>query len=107
MSVKADFQGRSIDLRQIRNKARVSDHALLRYLERVLGVPVEQIRKTMLSDTVLLAMALKAPSVRAADHQLVFGQDNPFTIATVLAPEMRIRRSRRRKARWQTFREQR
>jgi hypothetical protein len=37
----------------------------------------------------------------------VFGQDNPFTIATVLAPEMRIRRSRRRKARWQTFREQR
>ena len=107
MTIRTDFQGRSIDLRKIRNKARVSDHALLRYLERVLGVPVEQIRKTMLSDTVLQAMAMKAPSVRAGDHQLVFGQDHPFTIATVLTPSMRVRRPRRRKARWHALQEQR
>lgn len=100
MTVRTDFQGRPIDLAKIRRQARVSDHALLRYLERVLGVPVEQIRKAILSDTVLQAMAMKAPSVRAGDHQLVFGEHNPFTIATVLTPAMRIRRPRRRKARW-------
>lgn len=107
MTVRTDFKGGAINIAEIRKRARVSDHVLLRYIERVLGLPVEQIRRSMLSDTVIIAMAMKAPSVRAADHQLIFGEHNPFTIATVLAPEMRVRRSRRRKARWQTFREQR
>lgn len=107
MTVRTGFKGQVIDITEIRKRARVSDHALLRYIERVLGLPVEQIRRSMLSDTVIIAMAMKAPSVRAADHQLVFGEHNPFTVATVLAPEMRIRRSRRRKARWQAFQGQR
>ena len=107
MTVRADFQGRSIDLSKIRPKARVSDHALLRYIERVLLLPVEKIRADMLTDHVLLAMALKAPSVRAADHQLVFADTDPFVITTVLTPSMRVRRPRRRKARWQALQEQR
>lgn len=107
MTVRSDFQGRSIDLAKIRHKARVSDHALLRYIERVLLLPVEKIRADMLSDNVLLAMVLKAPSVRAVDHQLVFSDTDPFVITTVLTPSMRVRRPRRRKARWQALQEQR
>lgn len=68
MIVRADFQGRPVDLRKVRRRAIVTDHALLRHIERVLQIPVEQIRQGMLTDNVLLAMALKAPSVRAHDH---------------------------------------
>lgn len=107
MSVQADFQGRSIDLAKIRRQARVSDHALLRYIERVLLLPVEKIRADMLTDNVLLAMAMDAPSVRAADHQLVLGRNHSFTVVTVLTPSMHVRRPRRRKARWQAYQEQR
>jgi len=107
MTQRTDFQGRSVDLRKVRGQARVTDHAVLRYMERVLGVPVDQIRQAMLTDTVLLAMAMKAPSVRAADHQVVFGAENPFTIVTVLTTSAHVRRPRRRKARWQAMQEQR
>ncbi|PHY20791.1 hypothetical protein [Caulobacter sp. BP25] len=103
MSVQNDFQGRPVDLQKVRARAVVTDHALLRHIERVLLIPVEEIRADMLTDNVLLAMALKAPSVRAHDHQIVFAQDNPFVIVTVLTPSMHVRRSRRRKARWQKF----
>lgn len=102
MSKRTDFKGRSIDLRQIRGQARVTDHAVLRYMERVMGVPVEKIRQAMLTDNVLLAMAMKAPSVRAADHQLVFSQEHAFTIVTVLTASAHVRR-RRRKPRWTTI----
>ena len=107
MTVRTDFQGRAVDLRKVRRRAVVTDHALLRHIERVLQIPVEQIREGMLTDNVLLAMALKAPSVRAHDHQVVFAQDNPFVIVTVLTPSMRVRRPRRRKPRWQALQEQR
>ena len=107
MTIRTDFQGRSVDLRKIRRRAVVTDHALLRHIERVLQIPVEQIREGMLTDNVLLAMALKAPSVRAHDHQVIFAQDNPFVIVTVLTPSMRVRRPRRRKAQWPSLQEQR
>lgn len=103
MTHRTDFQGRSIDLRKIRRKARVSDHAVLRYLERVMGLPVEKIRAQLLSDAVLQAMALNAPSVRAADHQIVFHQFDQFCVCTVLTSSMRVRRPRRRKPRWQAL----
>ena len=107
MTIRTDFQGRSVDLRKIRRRAVVTDHALLRHIERVLQIPVEQIREGMLTDNVLLAMAPKAPSVRAHDHQVIFAQDNPFVIVTVLTPSMRVRRPRRRKAQWPSLQEQR
>lgn len=100
MTVRTHFDGRSIDLTRARRRAKVSDHALLRCLERVLGLPVEQIRKDMLTDAVLQGMAMKALSVRASDHQLVFHQHNPFVVITVLTPAMHVRRHRRRKPRW-------
>ena len=97
MTVRTDFKGRSIDLRKLRAQARVTDHAVLRYLERVMGMPVEKIRAALLSDTVLQAMALKAPSVRAADCQIVFSASDPFTVVTVLTPAAHVRRPRRAK----------
>ena len=106
MTVRTDFKGRPVDLKKVRRRAVVTDHALLRHIERVLGIPVEEIRQGMLTDTVLLAMALQAPAVRAHDRHIVFAQDNPFVIVTVLTPSMRVRRPRRRKARWQSLQEQ-
>lgn len=41
----------------------VSDHAVLRYLERVCGVDVEGIRRGLLTSEVKAAMRLKATSV--------------------------------------------
>jgi len=109
MTRRPDFQGRSIDLKPVREKARVSDHALVRYFERVLGLPVEKIRQSLLSDGVLQAMALNAPSVRAHGCQLVLGDHDQFCVVTVLTPSAHVRRPRRRsrhKPRWQTLQTQ-
>lgn len=107
MTVRTDFEGGSLDLDKLRDRARVSDHALLRYLERVLDLPVEKIRASMLTDAVLQGMALRAPSVRFDDHQVVFDQFDRFRVVTVLTPSMRVRRPRRKKPRWKALQEQR
>lgn len=96
MIVCGNFDGEVLNLRKVRQRARVSDHALLRYLERVLDLPVEQIRRSILTDGVVMAMALGAQSVRLADHHVVI---QGRVVVTVLAPAMIIRR-RRRKAKW-------
>ena len=44
-------------------KHNVSDHAVLRYLERVCGVDIEGIRRGLLTSEVKAAMRLKATSV--------------------------------------------
>lgn len=97
MTLRTDFKGRSIDLRKLRAQARVTDHAVLRYMERVMGVPVEKIRAALLTDTVVQAMALSAPSVRTANCQIVLSSDDPFTIVTVLTLAAHVRRPRRAK----------
>lgn len=96
MIAQTGFEGAPLSLRKTRKRARVSDHALLRYLERVLDVPVEQIRRSILTDGVILGMALGAQSVRAEDHQVVI---QGRVVTTVLSPSMIVRR-RRRKPKW-------
>lgn len=81
MIPRSDFSRAAIDLHQARRRCYVSDHALLRYLERVMGLPVEQIRADMLTDTVVQAMVLNASSVRGDGFKLVI--DN-FNIVTTL-----------------------
>lgn len=47
----------------IKQTEHVSDHAVLRYLERVCGVDIEGIRRGLLTPEVKAAMRLKATSV--------------------------------------------
>jgi len=82
MIPRSDFTGDKIDLHEVRQQARVTDFALLRYLERVFGLPVEQIRAGMLTDAVLQAMAMSASSVHGAGYKLVI--DN-FEVVSTLA----------------------
>lgn len=96
MNTVIDFDGATVNLRRTRKRARVTDHAVLRYLERVMEVPVEQIRRQILTDGVVLAMALGAQSVRLKDHHVVI---QGRVVVTILAPTMAVRR-RRRKVRW-------
>ncbi len=91
-----DFDGAPLNMRKIRKRARVTDHALLRYLERVMDLPIEQIRRQILTDGVVQAMALGAQSVRLQDHHVVL---QGRVVVTILAPTMIVRR-RRRKAHW-------
>ncbi len=96
MNTVIDFDGTTVNVRKVRKRARVTDHAVLRYLERVMEVPVEQIRRQILTDGVVLAMALGAQSARLKDHHVVI---QGRVVVTILAPTMIVRR-RRRKARW-------
>jgi hypothetical protein len=96
MIVQTGFDGEPLNLRKVRRRASVTDHALLRYMERVLDIPVEQIRRSILTDAVVLGMAMKALSVRATDHQVVI---QGRAVTTILSPDMIVRR-RRRKPTW-------
>jgi hypothetical protein len=60
---------------------RVSDHALLRFIERVMGVDIESFRDRILTDTVRDAIAMGATAVVVEGVRLKI-QDN--TIVTVL-----------------------
>jgi hypothetical protein len=82
-----DFARQPINLHQARRQARVTDHALVRYMERVIGLPVEQIRAEMLTDTVLQAMSMNASSVSGDGFKLVI--DN-FSIVTTLDADTRV-----------------
>lgn len=50
-------------------RARVSDHAVLRYLERVKGVDIEAIRREILSETVLAAIKIGCRAVEIEGHK--------------------------------------
>lgn len=84
MTRRTDFQGHLIDLRKVRGQARVTDHAVLRYLERVEGLDLEAVRNRILSDAVLQAMIMRATSVHGHGFKLVI-QD--FTVVTTLPAE--------------------
>jgi hypothetical protein len=50
-------------------RARVSDHAVVRFLERVKGMDIEKIRREILSETVLAAIAMGARAVEIEGHK--------------------------------------
>jgi hypothetical protein len=49
----------------------ITDHALLRYIERVHGIDVEAMKSALLSDTVVLAIKNGAASVKTDECKLV------------------------------------
>lgn len=62
------FNGRPFDAAEILRTARVTDHALIRWLERVEGMPMERMRMAILTrPAVLQALALGATSLQLPD----------------------------------------
>jgi hypothetical protein len=60
---RLDFKGLPIDLAEQLRLARVTDHAVLRFLERGADYPVPALRRRILSEPVLHGMALGAARV--------------------------------------------
>lgn len=50
---------------------RVSDHAVLRYLERVKGFDIEAVRREILSPNVQAAVAMGARAVEIGSYKLI------------------------------------
>ena len=62
------FDGRPADVEAILRSARVTDHALVRWLERVEGFPVDALRRAILSrPAVLQGLALGASGIQLPD----------------------------------------
>lgn len=59
---------------------RITDHAVLRYIERVHGVDVEKIRSQLLTDAVKLAARTGASKVKRHDCTLVLKSDAVVTV---------------------------
>jgi hypothetical protein len=68
---------------------RISDHALLRYIERVHGVNIDQLRETILSPNIVKAIQAGAGAVIVQGIKLIV---NGFTIVTVLGEDQRVKR---------------
>jgi hypothetical protein len=57
-------------LNELNTKPRVSDHAVIRYLERKHGFTFEDVRKELLTPTVIMAMEAGAESVKVNGGRL-------------------------------------
>lgn len=70
---------------------RVSDHALLRFIERTLDVDIEAIRASILTDAVKSALRAGATAITVADIKML-AKDG--VLVTVLTNDMRPKRQR-------------
>lgn len=66
-----DFNGLPIDLNAVRRRAIVTDRALLDYVRITFDIDVERLRKTLVTDGVLQAMAMGATAVRGDGFKLI------------------------------------
>lgn len=64
----------------------ISDHALLRYIERVHGIDVDAMKAELLTPALVQAIKLGASGMKVADGTFVI---KGSTVITFLAPEMR------------------
>lgn len=71
----------------------ISDHALLRYIERVCGVNVEDLKAELLTDAVVLAIKQGASAVKSPVGTMVI---KGSTVVTFLDPDMRPKRKTKR-----------
>jgi hypothetical protein len=71
----------------------ISDHALLRYIERIHGVDVEAMKTALLTETVVLAIKSGATAVKSPAGTMVI---KGSTVVTLLDPEMRPKRKTQR-----------
>lgn len=67
----------------------ISDHALLRYIERVFNVDIDAMKAELLTDTVVLAIKSGATGVKTPHGTLVI---RGSTVVTFKSPEMDQRR---------------
>lgn len=81
MTVRRGFNGAVLDLSEARARVVVTDHAVLRWLERVEHVDIAAVRRRIVSEAVLQAMAMGATSVRGDGFKLVIQN---FTVITTL-----------------------
>lgn len=81
----------------------VSDHAVLRYLERIVGLDLEQIRAKLASE-IAAAAATGARTVTSAGTTFVFEktQSGDICVVTVLTQKMRRATHHRRAHRART-----
>lgn len=70
---------------EIKIHPRVSDHAVLRYMERTSGMDFDEIRKAIL--TPLVCDAIRAGAKRIHSGNMVYVVEN-YTIVTVLTEKM-------------------
>ncbi len=68
---------------------RISDHALLRYIERIVGVDMDELRDTILTDQIKAALRLGATGVTVNGIKMI-AKDG--VIVTVLSEEARLKR---------------
>jgi hypothetical protein len=71
----------------------ISDHALLRYIERICGVDVEAMKAELLTETVVLAIKQGATAVKSPVGTMVIKGN---TVVTFLDPDMRPKRKTKR-----------
>lgn len=71
----------------------ISDHALLRYIERIHGVDVEAMKAALLTETVVLAIKSGATAVKSPAGTMVI---KGSTVVTFLDPDMRPKRKTQR-----------
>lgn len=68
---------------------RISDHALLRYMERVMGVDVDAVRSEILNEKIKAALKMGATAVTVNGVKMIAKEG---TIVTVLSEEMKPKR---------------
>jgi len=71
MIERTDFNGLPIDLDAVRRRVSVSDRALLDYVRITFDIDVERLRKALVTDAVLQAMAMGATAVRGDGFKLI------------------------------------
>lgn len=71
----------------------ISDHALLRYIERTCGVNVEDLKAQLLTDAVVMAIKSGATAVKSPVGTMVI---KGSTVVTFLDAEMRPKRKTKR-----------
>lgn len=68
--------------KDVRLQKMVSDHALVRWLERVYGIDVDAVREHILTDEIKMAIQLGASKVKADGVQYVLGDGKIITIVS-------------------------
>lgn len=98
-SIRAEWSRQTTHMNTIKNELerrltpapepRISDHALLRYIERVLNIDVDELRSEILTKSVVQAIQAGATAVTVNGVKFVV---NGVTIVTTLGEEQRLKR---------------
>lgn len=76
----AELEMEALDKPPAKTLPRVSDHAVIRYLERVYGFDFEKHRKELLTEGVVAAMSAGAKRIKYKDFALVLEGNTVVTV---------------------------